>query len=718
MTPLRATVAMNASDAKQSEPLHRYTPQDDRDNNNAPHAALHGVRDGRRTAATTPRPLPLRTPLSARDVKDLVKVKIAKLLLFLVKHGVRQQATGVCKRDTPAMVIAMFSRFETAKTLLSRGVNINGGYAHRRTSALYVACGFARLEVVQWLVENGAKVDDSDDQGVTPLMVAAARGRLRIVEYLVSVGADVSKVTTWQTSVAYQCAFNGNLAVLKFLVRTGSGKYKYDGSKENLLEAAFRGDQLEMVWYLLEHVDHDRDHVTACLVRAIQLKEIELVEMLICKGADVNSVDENACTPMFYAIEFGSIEILEVLLRYGADVRLGAARKWHSALHVMVGFGRFAMLELVENLFGKDLDCSAALSIPSDPPLYRAVSHGYADVLVFLLKVLPDLDINAPDTHRKRETPLMIAAGNGDVKVARILVAHGANINAKVYGSTALIKAALKGSVEVVEYLCEHGADVNLVTSNREYPTALFAAVRNGHVDVVEYLLEECEANMGADGSSRSTSMLRIGALSGHLEVVRLLLSHGASAHLDKGSNLLCKVILRGHLDVVRLLVKRGADVNAACGLKAKSAWGDGVQTFMMTPLVVAASCGNLEIVKYLCESGADVEGVTDTNESALFLAALKGHADVAKYLIQEQRANIECTNVEGFTPASVARCNGHEELLQLLTTHGARLRAPSDGSEIIWDMFQMERHYEDGDFVIGEVGSIESDRFINRVHI
>uniref|UniRef100_K3WTG4 Uncharacterized protein n=1 Tax=Globisporangium ultimum (strain ATCC 200006 / CBS 805.95 / DAOM BR144) TaxID=431595 RepID=K3WTG4_GLOUD len=313
-------------------------------------------------ASSARRPLPLRTPLSAHDVKEIVGKKVAALLRFLEQHSVRQRTkTAVSERDTPAMVIAVFSRFETtAQKLLDRGVRVNAGYAYRRTSALYAACGYARLEVVQWLVEHGAVVDDPDDQGVTPLMVAAARGRIRVVEYLVSAGADITKMTKWGTTVASQCAANGGRNVLALLLTLKAYQHRGDkkkkgrnsGAQENLLQSAFRGEQLDIVWYLLEgHMDKlDKHHLSACLADAIWRREVELVELLVANGADVDVVDENGCTPAFYAVEYNLIEILEILLQNGADMERRAAPRWRSALHAMLGFGRFRMLELMSSV--------------------------------------------------------------------------------------------------------------------------------------------------------------------------------------------------------------------------------------------------------------------------------------------------------------------------------------------------------------------------------
>ncbi len=57
----------------------------------------------------------------------------------------------------------------------------------------FAACG--KLEVVKFLVSNGAQVDVGDNWGRTALHVAAHWGQLEIVEYLISLGTDINVIS-------------------------------------------------------------------------------------------------------------------------------------------------------------------------------------------------------------------------------------------------------------------------------------------------------------------------------------------------------------------------------------------------------------------------------------------------------------------------------------------------------------------------------------------
>ncbi len=88
------------------------------------------------------------------------------------------------------------------------------------------------------------------------------------------------------------------------------------------------------------------------------------------------------------------------------------------------------------------------------------------------------------------ETPLTLAAANGDAALVQRLLAAGAKANtARWNGETALMIAAGAGSVDAVRQLALHGADVNAADPRRGQ-TALMWAAAEGHADVARVLLE------------------------------------------------------------------------------------------------------------------------------------------------------------------------------------------------------------------------------------
>jgi ankyrin repeat protein len=90
-------------------------------------------------------------------------------------------------------------------------------------------------------------------------------------------------------------------------------------------------------------------------------------------------------------------------------------------------------------------------------PLMWAILHGnYRSV-----KLLLDHGANVDAKHRQGITPLMQAAYQGHTLVARLLLLHGAKVNARSnYGSTPLIEAVRGGREMMVRLLLKQGAEI------------------------------------------------------------------------------------------------------------------------------------------------------------------------------------------------------------------------------------------------------------------
>jgi hypothetical protein len=103
-------------------------------------------------------------------------------------------------------------------------------------------------------------------------------------------------------------------------------------------------------------------------------------------------------------------------------------------------------------------------------------------------------------------TPLHVAALTGHKDIAELLLAKGADVNAKSNGGlTPLHQAAYHGHKDLAELLLSKGADVNAKANHDETP--LFLAAGTGHKDVAELLLDK-----GADVNSKAKD----GAMSLH----------------------------------------------------------------------------------------------------------------------------------------------------------------------------------------------------------
>ena len=237
-------------------------------------------------------------------------------------------------------------------------------------------------------------------------------------------------------------------------------------------------------------------------------------------------------------------------------------------------------------------------------------------------------------------TPLMYAAETGSLDAMRVLIDHGADVNAQNgFGSTALMWSV--SDPAKVRLLLAHGADVNLTA-------------RTGR-----------------------TALIIAGFTNPSAEVVRLLLAKGAKVDVMDRRHVtpLNAATFGDDTATVRLLLDAGADINTP-------------DTFIgLTPLMNAAGNRNLEAVKLLVAKGAKVNAVSKTEGlpkiqtgtvefggwTPLLMAAAFGPPEAVKLLLDDQ-AQIDAQDYRGFTPLMLAIGTDRYDrrTVNMLIAHGA----------------------------------------------
>jgi ankyrin repeat protein/predicted Ser/Thr protein kinase len=248
-----------------------------------------------------------------------------------------------------------------------------------------------------------------------------------------------------------------------------------------LVIAAARGN-LQMVEMLLnsgaEVNAQDRSGTTA-LSAAVDGGHDEVVPQLLAQGADVNRARTTGVTPLMIAAARGKQELVELLLNSGANTDATDRNGW-TALASAVDNRHDGITRLLLNR-GADVDGVLETGVS---PLMIAASRGDEAVVRLLL----DKGANTDSADRNGWTALHSAVDNGDAELVRLLLEHGADVNAtRVNGVTALMVAASRGNEGMVQALLTRGANVGAVANDGT--TALSAAVDGNHEGIVELLL-------------------------------------------------------------------------------------------------------------------------------------------------------------------------------------------------------------------------------------
>lgn len=366
------------------------------------------------------------------------------------------------------------------------------------------------------------------------------------------------------------------------------------------------------LWYPIfwQAVGGHRPNMSSLRLAAFNGHKDVLQRLVRGNEVSIDKSDECGATALYWASYRGHLEIVQILLDKGANVNAEGGLLGN-ALAAAAAEGHFAIVQLL--LYnGANINTKDSIRVDA---LFIALMNGHIRIAQLLLD--NGADANSEDSHYGHA--LQVASQYGYLEIVQLLLDNGADVNAGggLYGN-ALQAAVFSGHLEIVQLLLDNGADANAQGS--VYGNALQAASFGGHREIAQLLLDDF-ANVNAEGGV-SSNALQAASYSGHLEIVQLLLHLGADSNAQRGDfgNALHSASMRGHLRIVQLLLGNGANVNSQGG-----DFGNALQA--------ASVNGHLGIVQLLLDNGANVNAQGGKYGNALHAATENGHLELAQLL-------------------------------------------------------------------------------------
>jgi ankyrin len=282
----------------------------------------------------------------------------------------------------------------------------------------------------------------------------------------------------------------------------------------------------------------------------------------------------------------------------------------------------------------------------------------------------------------EKSQALAQAVVQNDIATVQRLIQENADLNAVVFGATALHLAAEYGQSQIVRLVLEKGANVDPVDNLGRTP--LLWAAENGHSDIVQLLVSHgADVNREDAGEWRgpldekpAKTSLNYAVAQGNTELARILISSGAKV-IRNDIALLQDAIRSGKSDLVSLLIQQG--VNPAAQTKG----GDNA-------FATAGWVGNVDILKVLLAKHRTVSGTRALLNDALQHATENGRTELVRFLLENTNVDLDRqvdssyggverladTNkrVPGYTALSRAVENNHQEMIEVLLQKGAHV--------------------------------------------
>ena len=407
----------------------------------------------------------------------------------------------------------------------------------------------------------------------------------------------------------------------------------------------------------------------------------EVVHELLRAGANANCETAENVTPLLAASSAGNSAIVRLLLEFKADPNI-RAKNGAGPIFAAAGSGHAEVTQLlVDGGASVTMRCNSGMS-----PLYAAVAMRQSKTAEILLNA----GATITDVYNQR-TLLVESASQGDMEMAKMLLAHGANIAATTPAGTAVQVAMNNKHKAFSAFMIKKGAANPIPAKTAQVQLArppkkgenspvtpdspdmtevdpqilerLAHACQTGDLEVVQSLAPTHANALCGNGKY---PVLFLAACSGSASVVGALLHCGADVNVRAQSNAtpLFAAATRGHADVAKILLVAQADPN----LRASNG---------ASPLFAAAGKGHLPIVEMLLAAGAVADLSTTAGATALIIAIQKQDVPVVKMLLQH--ANPDKTQKD-VTPLLFATKLGNEGILRALLQAGAAPNACGPG--------------------------------------
>lgn len=313
---------------------------------------------------------------------------------------------------------------------------------------------------VQMLGNAGASIEPRH------VSAAAAENFMQAVQFFVEKGAAINQKDDSPLSKASE---SGNLEIVQYLLKTGKNSQEtLNDALWALCDARPKPDTLKIAQRLLEYGAQVNSQAgfynTTPLHGAAQNGPLELVKLLVSKGAKVNAVDKELSRPLAKAVQADNLEIAKFLLEHGADKTINHSDDEFQTAIFKARSAKMAQLLIANGANVSDRD-KKGLSV-----LFHAVAN-YLDFDLLKVLLQNGADINEQD--KSGTTALLWAARHSyeknDKTCVQFLLENGANANvANNQGETPLLVAE---KLDVLQALLAHGADVN--AQNEDGRTAL-----------------------------------------------------------------------------------------------------------------------------------------------------------------------------------------------------------------------------------------------------
>jgi len=572
------------------------------------------------------------------------------------------------------------------------------------------------IKILNLIIQNGFDINDKDEEGNTILIYAIEARKVSVIQYLLERNASLepvnSKIEILKPLITNIIPKSGldeeqicniddlNFNILKLLIDYGLNME----NNKKLLHYAIQNSNNRIVNYLfdyrltidingnfgkillnqqkmknsnpeidqlIENLLNNKKFISIInrniklirsLFNSIQKRTI-LLKLLIQNGLDVNAVDEDKHSLLYYAIETDYQEIIPYLFKYGAKIdsiyrNIGVVKNLF--IHTIESNDkiRFNILKiLIENGLNINYEDHEGKTL-----LLHAIDTKHYSIINYLLKS------HAYDKLVIPKSKLKYLISEYDDRMINYLFDYGITTEIKSYdGRLLLRKRKWEQSNSQINHLINdllfNGLDIAKINSNIKLTKPLFNSIQGGESIVLKLLIQN-RLNVNADDEDNH-SLLCYAIESDYLEIIPYLFKYGAKVDpIQKDIKVIRNLFIHTteykdkiRFNIIKILIENGLIIN----FNDNNDDGKNIMGY-----IFENNCHN--ILKYLLKHGLDIHYINENIKllQPLFYFSYNNIINILDVLL-ENGLNINNRDKSGKTIVDYCIDNNKKEIINVI---------------------------------------------------
>ncbi|XP_034952601.1 ankyrin-1-like [Chelonus insularis] len=563
-------------------------------------------------------------------------------------------------------------------------VDVNASDRRQSTPLHWAVPKSNNLDIVRFLLDNGADVHASNYQHYRPLNIAIQHNNFEVVLLLIARGALNGSGLNSSLITAIE---RNNLMIARILIDTGI-RYNVSVDLSDALNVAISHSQPEMMEMILPHcrfLDSSAKYIPCQLITKDKPANKECVELLLRWNFKVDPASIHDGHFIYGAVANGHLLIVLHLLELGLNVNMVNLNSGLSLLNVACLKKHYEIVKIL-------LKCNACMYItaPTDdrilknyywednhrhsmPSLWREedlwdYTHLHVAVIncdLTMVRVVlnkPGIKLDAS----KFFNIVCIAVRNNCEEIVLLFLNRGIDVNNVDAKGKSLLHFCVDADrnqkdarFNIAKILLERGATSHIPTSGN---LLLFDAINNGHQKTAQLLLYYNASIHYINPINGDTPLHKAIENNFNIDWMEAKVNDNQNIRGQTPLHLICKYKTNQTEDIINLLLQYKANIEATDA----EGW---------TPLFVACYSNNYPAVKCLLNNNANVYHTDNQNLNALYISVKhnKYNSEVVDALLKH-KINIKCIDKQGKSIFHIIAENNNHDIIENLVNGKASI--------------------------------------------